>query len=784
MGDDIRLWDEFSPSLYDLTATLKTKGDSHFSDEKKTTFGMREISVKGTQFAMNGRPVYVRGTLECAIFPLTAYPPCDVPAWERICRILKSYGLNTLRFHSWTPPEAAFTAADEEGIMIQTEAPQANVPQGKVPERDRFIAEESRRILEAYGNHPSFCFFTFGNEMDGSGDALDRLIEEFKTSDPRHLYSDVSNGFGHDIWTKNRQFTLDMKLRGVGGPGTERQFKTGRDGLPQLSHEIGQWTFLPNFDEIKKYTGVLEAKNFEIVRDQMKEKGLLELAPQMAEAVGRQAILLYKEEIEVLLRTPEHAGFHLLDLHDYPGQGTALIGPLDPFWDSKGFVTPETHRQYCGATVPLLRMPKRTYTAGEVFEAKVDVAHFGPADLRAAHVVWTIKDEAGKAVASGELPALDLPTGKLTPVGNIRATFENAAAPSKLIATVALKGTEFSNQWDLWVYPATPAASAPADVVVCDEWNDAAKTALADGKKVFVMTTKVADSLPGSFKPVFWSPIWFKSKPATMGILCDAKHPSLAQFPTESFSNWQWWDIINDSRTLVLDATPHGFRPIVQVVDNFARNQKLGVLFEARVGKGRLLVCSLDLKDKIDSRPAAKQLLASLCAYLGSEKFQPSQELSPELLDKLLAKPVSTLAKLGAKVIEADSEDIEHPASNVIDGDPDTFWHTVYVPTPAPMPHHITIDMGRELTLSGLTYQPRVDSANGRVRECEVFCGNNPAERGTPVATATFKNDADLQTIGFKQPAKGRYLTFVVRSEIKDNAFAAITEIDVVLSKP
>ncbi len=784
MGDNIRLWDEFSPSLYDLAVTLKTGGSPSFSDEKAVTFGMRKIATDGTQFTLNGRPIFLRGTLECAIFPLTGYPPTDVASWTRICRIIKSYGLNTLRFHSWTPPEAAFTAADEEGIYIQTEAPQANVKQGDDPERDKFIAEESRRILAAHGNHPSFLFFTFGNEMNGPGAGLAKLIDEFVAADSRHLYSSVSNGFGTDIWTKNRQFTVDTKLRGVGGPGTEREFKTGRDGLPQVSHEIGQWTFLPDFNEIKKYTGVLEAKNFELVREQMKEKGILDLAPKMAEAVGKQAILLYKEEIEVLLRTPGHAGFHLLDLHDYPGQGTALIGPLDPFWDSKGFVTPEAYREFCGPTVPLLRMPKRTYTAGEPFEARIDVANFGPADLPAAEVVWTIKDESGKEVASGTMPAKDLPTGKLTQVGNIQAGFEKAGAPAKLVATVLIKGTGATNQWDLWVYPESAAPNPPPDVVVCEEWNDAAKAALADGKKVLALATNVADSLRGSFKPVFWSPIWFKSNPATMGILCDPKHPALAKFPTESYSNWQWWDLINQSRSIILDSTPAGLRPIVQVVDNFARNHKLGVLFEARVGQGRLLVCSINLKDNLDKRPAAKQFLESLYSYIGSPQFAPQQELSIAALDKLLAKPVSKLAGFGAKVLSADSEAPDFPAANAIDGNPATIWHTVWDPTPAPMPHQLVIDMGRELEISGVTYLPRADAREGRIKDCEVFCSNDPEKWGEPAAKATFKDGSELHKIPFNKPLKARYLKFVVLSEIKNNPYASAAEIDVLPIEP
>ena len=218
--------------------------------------------------------------------------------------------------------------------------------------------------------------------------------------------------------------------------------------------------FFPDFNEMKKYTGVMALKNFELIRDDLAQKHLLDLAPEYVQASGRFAVRLYKEEIEVLLRTPGYAGFSLLDLHDYPTQGTALIGLLDPFWDSKGFIQPEAFRRFCGPTVPLLRMPKRTYTVDEPFAATADLANYGPGDI-ASEPVWTIKDQQGREVASGRLPAVNAPTGKLTALGAINASLAKAAAPAKLTVTVALPGTEFANDWDIWVYPANVTPKPP-----------------------------------------------------------------------------------------------------------------------------------------------------------------------------------------------------------------------------------------------------------------------------------------------------------------------------------
>lgn len=632
-----KVWSEFSPSLYVVKTEVRTEGSAAPIAVVQTSFGFREIGTRGTQLTMNGRPIFIRGTLECAVFPTTGYPPTDVAWWQRVCRIIKSYGLNSLRFHSWCPPDAAFEAADLEGIMVQAEGPQANVPAGKDPARDAFTGQELLRMVRTYGNHPSFCLMTLGNEYGGKDEVLSRWVDMLIREDPRRLYSSASAAQR----TANRQFTV-APVRGIRGPGTDHDFgdQIAKEDRPLVSHEVGQWMFFPNFDEMKKYTGPFQPRNFEIIRDDLKAKHMLDLAPQFYETWGRQAVLLYKEEIEVLLRTPHHAGFELLDLHDYPSQGTALIGPLDPFWESKGFVTPERHRRYCGATVPLLRMKKRTFTSDEPLEATAEVAHFGPQDLAGAQPQWSICDPQGREIAAGELAALPVPTGKLTPLGAIRASLARAAAPCKLTVTVSLKGTPFVNDWDIWVYPKAMPVAMPSGVMVCRQWGDAHRN-LAEGKTVafFPRKTEFAQSLPGRFLPVFWSPVWFpKQKPNTMGILCDPRHPALAQFPTESYTNWQWWDLQENSCSMILDDTPATFRPIVQVMDNFARNNKLGNLFEARVGKGRLLVCTINLVDNLDRRPAARQLLASLAAYLGSDKFRPSHELTLASLDKLFGR--------------------------------------------------------------------------------------------------------------------------------------------------
>ena len=200
-----------------------------------------------------------------------------------------------------------------------------------------------------------------------------------------------------------------------------------RQDRPLTGHEIGQWTFYPNFNEIAKYSGVLQRKtsSSSALTSRPSICSISRRSSSRPPAATRDPL---KEEIEVLLRTPKYAGFSLLDLHDYPGQGTALIGLLDPFWDSKGFVTPAAHSRYCGPTVPLLRMPRRIYTTDEPFVAEADLAHYGPAPLSEIVPTWTIRDDQGRHVAGGTLESRTVPTGELTHLGTLRASLASAHA--------------------------------------------------------------------------------------------------------------------------------------------------------------------------------------------------------------------------------------------------------------------------------------------------------------------------------------------------------------------
>jgi hypothetical protein len=659
LGRKALLWDEFSPALYQMEAVLEARrGDVSFKDAQSVKFGLREVKREGRHLLLNGRRIFLRGTLECSIFPLTGYPPTDADSWKRIIRIAKAHGLNHIRFHSWCPPQAAFEAADELGFYYQVECSSwANqgTTIGDGGRIDDWIREEGDRILQAYGNHPSFLMLAYGNEPAGKNqrEYLGKLVTTWREKDKRRVYTSAAgwplipeSDFHSAPDPRIQAWGAELKSRINALPPETmtdyREYVTGQE-LPVISHEIGQWCVYPNFEEISKYKGALKAKNFEIFRDGLRERGLLHKARDFLLASGKLQTLCYKEDIESALRTPDFGGFQLLDLHDFPGQGTALVGVLDAFWDSKGYVTAEEFRRFSGDTVPLARMPKRILTSDEDFLAQIEVSHFGPADLKKIRPVWLVRNEDGVPVASGHLPVQDIPSGTLAPLGKIRLELNRWKLPARLVLEVRLAGTPHANDWDFWVYPSKLEEQAPDGVIVSHSLDAETIAALKRGGTVLLLPPPdrikgdKKGRVPPGFSSIFWNTAWTSGQaPHTLGILCDPGHPAFAGFPTDYHSNWQWWELVTRAHPFILNDLPRDLEPLVYLIDDWVSNRKLALLFEARVGEGRLLACGIDLVSELDTRPVARQLRASLLQYAAGGDFQPSVRLSPDQIASLL----------------------------------------------------------------------------------------------------------------------------------------------------
>lgn len=663
LGEEAHLWSEFHPALYTITATLEVATNRRVQySEARCTTGLRAITTEGRHILLNGRRIFLRGTLECCIFPRTGYPATDVDAWRRILRICKDHGLNHMRFHSWCPPEAAFQAGDELGVYFQVECA-AWVNQGPGvglgDPVDVWLYHEAERILAAYGHHPCFVMMAHGNEPGGNQVVyLREWVDYWKQRDPVRLYTsgagwpEIPENDYHNLPdARIQQWGAELRSRINADPPetcTTYAERIQASSAPIVSHEVGQWCVYPNFEEMAKYDGYLRARNFEIFRDFLEAHHMGDQAHDFLMASGKLQVLCYKEEIEALLRTPDLGGFQLLDLHDFPGQGTALVGVLDPFWDAKPYVSSAEFRRFCGAIVPLASLPKRYWRSSETFVADVQIAHWGADALEDVQVSWRVANLAGATVAAGAFPAATLHPGGLHMVGRIEVTLQHLPAANKYTLFVAIASTEIENDWDFWLFADELDIDPPDGIHVATKLDDMAIASLRQGGKVLLALPpdRVRTEAQIGFSSVFWNTSWTKAHgesgswprgqaPHTLGILCDPSHPLFKDFPTEYHSNWQWWELIHDSAAMVLEELPPQVRPLVQPIDTWFESRRLGLLVEAQVEGGCLMICSMDVASSLDTRLVARQMRHAILRYMASDSFAPQQVLALQQAQRL-----------------------------------------------------------------------------------------------------------------------------------------------------
>src|SRR5450759_1545316 len=620
MGKSVQLWNEFNPSLYNLNISLRD-ANGEIIDSKAEEFGMRDFKANGTRFEVNGQQIFLRGTTECAIFPLTGYPPTDVKSWEKVLQTCKDYGLNHIRFHSWCPPEAAFIAADKLGVYFQIECSSwanqgTSIGDGGVI--DDYIYKEGDRILNEYGNHPSFCMMAYGNEPAGKNqkEYLGKLLAYWKAKDSRRVYTSAA---GWPVIPENDyNLTPEPRIQHWGEglksiinakpPQTMFDYRdfVSKFSIPTVSHEIGQWCVYPDFKEIAKYTGVLKPTNFEIFKETLTENNMGDQAEDFLIASGKLQVLCYKAEVEAALRTPGFAGFQLLQLHDFPGQGTALVGVLNPFFESKGYVTPEEFRMFCNQTVPLARIQKVVYRESETFKAAIEIAHFGAKPIKKAEIICQVTNERGDTIRKEIFTKDKIEIGNCIGIGLYEMDLSMIKKAQKLTLEVSLLNTGFKNRWDFWVYP-EKQEPVSGNVLITDKLDNKAESILKNGGSVLLLNYGKIGKERGAqvaigFSSIFWNTAWTNNQPPhTLGILCDGKNAFFKDFPTENHSNWQWWDPVSHSQAMIINSFPANLKPLIQPIDTWFENRRLALAFEIKTDGGKLMVCSIDLKDRIDA---------------------------------------------------------------------------------------------------------------------------------------------------------------------------------------
>lgn len=767
------LWDEFHPSTFQLAVSLDSPAGKHAAS---ITTGLRSFAAKGRDFLINGRPVFLRGNHDGGGFPLTGHPPMDLASWRRILGIYKAWGINHVRFHSWCPPDAAFQAADELGFYLQPEPGMWN-PFSKGSDITKELYAESERMIAAYGNHPSFVMMSPSNEPAGRWkEVLPEWVAHFRKLDPRRLYT---TGTGWSLIDDPQPVADRIDYLNVHRIGTRmmrgdkgwfgKDYSASAAGVdvPIVTHEAGQWCAYPDFDVIGKFTGFLRPGNYGIFRDSAKANGVLDRNKDFVRASGKLQLACYKEEVEAVLRSPGIAGFQLLDLHDYMGQGTALVGMLDPFWEEKGYASAADFHKFCAPTVPLARMKKRIFTPADEFIIPIEVAHYGGKPLRDAVVKWSIRDKAGRELAAGSFQKPEVPLGSAVPLGAARADLTKLPCPAFYQLVVSLGGS--TNDWNFWLYPPAGKSPDPAGVMVTRDFNECLKSLAAGGRVVYHPKPEdiAWDGPPLDRLPLFWNRLMSPGWSRMLGMWVDAKHPALAGFPTADFADWQWLDVVGRSRTVNLGRLPAALKPIVQPVDDWNRNWKLGLLFEAKVGEGKLLVCSTDLTGDLSKSPAAGALRDSLLKYASSADFNPAVVVSPEQLGGMLAD-TRIMAKLQARA--------GGTAAAAIDGDPNTFWLSGGPKGPQ-HPHVLEVHFPKSVPMDGFTVMPRQNHRDheGDIREY-LLEGSDDGQTWKEVSRGKLESGFHPQSVHFPSTITAGHLRLTALSGFGGDKAAALAE--------
>ena len=666
MEEDLVLWDEFRPCFYRIGIAV---GDDYY----ESTFGMRDISIQGRQFYLNGRPIWLRGTVENCCFPETGYPPTDEAAWLEIFLKCKQYGLNHMRFHSYCPPEAAFAAADRVGFYLQPEGPSwpnHGVKLRRGQKIDQYLLEESKRIIDTYGHHPSFVMMAAGNEPAGDWVSYcNDWVKEMKKYDPTKVYCGASVGGGW-AWDDGSEYHVKGGARGLDwdkhAPHADddyydqilrpRNYKdTVDNNSPIIAHEQGQWCAFPDFKEISQYTGAYKARNFEIFRDLLRDNGMAQQAEKFLMASGKLQTLCYKYEIERNLRTKDYAGFQLLALNDYSGQGTALEGVLNVHWREKGYTTANDWGSFCSPLVALARFPKFVYANSDTLRVPVETYNAMYGAIDSVRTTYYISDDSLRVYAGGVLSVGIIPMGKNHPLGTVEFPLDTIRKPTKLTLTVAV-ANQLKNHWDFWVYPKEMGneelkinneklkiGDGASSIFIADSLDSKALAVLKKGGKVLLTAAgkvRLGRDVVQHYLPVFWNTSWFKMRPPhTTGAYIDTSHPLFKyDFPTDSWSNLNWWELLNRAQVMNLMELPADYQPPIQPIDTWHVSRKLGMLIEAKVLKGKLLMTTMDITSNLDRRLVARQMRQSILRYMESDDFQPAITLQPQTITDFFTK--------------------------------------------------------------------------------------------------------------------------------------------------
>ncbi len=680
-------WSPDSPHLYWLELTWKEDGGS-FVDAHAQRFGVRRWSLEGRKLLLNGEPIYLRGEFGAYYFPIQGAAPHSKPFWTEHIARAKEIGMNYINFAARVCPQELMEAADELGIVLQCgdEATAFN------EHRDAY-REVWEPILKWTRGHPSIGIYGFGGEHDYYDGCIDQfqrqydLIKEvnpgalvmpqqairgidyaFDEADKKDLtpepfphhaerlehYTKACDLFGHH---SSGAFGYSY----FSWPWREMETRFRIYDKPLIAHELFMGMSYLNPENASGYTGRIPPYLYQKVETDLEGAGLSGRWPVYWRNSARLQAVCIKYCIEKVRKCNELAGFEFLGMTDMHFTEHYTVGMMDEFLHLKPGSTVEGVLRYNSDNVLLIdygpHSIDRDYRAGASFTPECLVSLYGHRPLAAGRIRWRLTN-GGHVLANGEIPVPDAPVGQVTSLGSLGIEWPSVSRTTRCNLAVEVQGTDLlvKNDWDFWVFPSRekPQFKAqiaqelqarigpsytfvPGDVRVVSELNDETATYLEGGGCVLLLG---AQPFRTHDKWVSFRPGLGAREQHNVGTVV-ADHPIFKYLPNEGWGDWQFYPVIEGAAPILFDDTSTAFAPILEVISTAEVVRKQALVFEKRVGNGRLFVSNCAFRPE---SPACLALMDGIFEYVTGPGFHPPTELAPEVLHRLLHPEMSPAA--------------------------------------------------------------------------------------------------------------------------------------------
>lgn len=659
------LWSPEHPALYDIRLELTAGSNTDIYTQRT---GFKALEARGTEFYLNGKPYYLLGYGDDLVYPHGLPSATDKTAYFHGIRRAKEYGFNHVRHHSHFPFEAYLDAADELGLLVQPELALANTPRELLTEKDRmrYVCHWKRLILENR-HHPCIAFWCGGNEMEW-GYFFDREIYHIaKALDPwRPAASTDGNFMACDVNDSMDYASIVPAEYTDYLPWGELDDMFTRDhsGKPQIVHEMGNYTTLPAIHDLPRFEGAAAyPEKLAALARRIAENGQQDLYNKVYPHSLALQKLCHKLNIEKARLSPDFCGYHLWTLTDFYD---ATQGLLNEFYEDKAFTAGEFAR-INRQEVLLWDTRRAVFTAGEKTTLVFRLSRYGSDLPMQALLTLTLSDGQTMTaqVSVNGHGLMTLPPWELT----MPAAEKELAL--RLTASLSWPGGQTENEWTLFVCPQTDIR-LDKEIYIhylsrhLFEGTDVPVRHFTIGQPIGEEQLIVTDCLYGdmiaavekgaamlffprpdafrhtitanSFKTPWWDigPIWYlnhTNNRQICGIL--EEHPALDMLPYSGSWQLDLFGCVEQAISIDLDALELPADPILYGVDMDLH--RCAYLFQFRLGKGKVLVCTMNHSRQDMTDPAVSYMLRSLINYAMSPSFTPRAEVTRRQLKDAMA---------------------------------------------------------------------------------------------------------------------------------------------------